>query len=246
MRIVVINGTEQKGCSFQMKEMFLDIVGRGNTITEYYLPKDCPDFCTGCKACFYKDISVCPHRDYTVPVWDAIAAADLLVFVSPVYVFHATAQTKALLDHYASKWMAHSPDRRLFKKQAVIITNSAGMGMNNVIKDIGDSLRYWGVERIYPVKQALFESRWENIAEKRKSAIKRQCERINVRIKRTKQIKPGFGTIMRFYIMRMAQKMIHKAQIKAGQPETKDHKYWRENGWLGDKRPWKESDGKDE
>ena len=47
MNIVVVNGTQQKGCTYAMKEMFLDTIGRDNTITEFNLPADCPEFCTG-------------------------------------------------------------------------------------------------------------------------------------------------------------------------------------------------------
>ena len=90
-----------------MKEMFLSSIGSGHDITEFYLPRDCPVFCTGCKKCFYADISVCPHSEYTVPIWESILEADLLVLTSPTYVFHVTAQMKALLDHFATKWMAH-------------------------------------------------------------------------------------------------------------------------------------------
>lgn len=239
MRITVINGTEQKGCTYQMKEQFLDAIGRNNKIVEFYLPAACPVFCTGCKACYYRDISVCPHREYTVPIWEAISASDVLVFTSPVYVFHATAQMKALLDHYGTKWMSHSPEKQMFSKQAVIITNAAGAGMNNVAKDIGDSLRYWGVARIFTVKQALFESRWELVSAKRKAAIKRQCEKAGVRLKASKTVRPGIACKARFYIMRIAQKMINKSQLKAGQPETKDYAYWKQNGWLDGKKPWK-------
>jgi multimeric flavodoxin WrbA len=63
MNITVINGTEQHGCTYQIKEQFLGAIGSEHIVTEYYLPKDCPVFCTGCKACFYKDISVCPHAE---------------------------------------------------------------------------------------------------------------------------------------------------------------------------------------
>jgi len=97
MNITVINGTEQRGCTFAMKEEFLTAMATGHSVTEYFLPRDCPAFCTGCKACFFKDISVCPHRTHTVPIWESILAADLLVFTSPTYVFHVTAQMKALL-----------------------------------------------------------------------------------------------------------------------------------------------------
>lgn len=239
MNILVVNGTEQKGCTYSMKELLLDTLGRENSITEYYLPRDCPEFCIGCKACFYKDITVCPHSKYTVPIWDAISAADLLILTSPVYVFHATGQMKALLDHYATKWMAHSPEKQIFSKQAVVITNAAGAGMNNVVKDIGDSLYYWGVARVYTVKQGLFESRWEFVTEKRKANIKRQCDIVYRRLKPVGNVKPSIGVKCRFFIMRMAQIMINKDLQKRGQPETRDHIYWMENGWLGKEKPWK-------
>ena len=256
MKIVVINGTEQRGSTYAMKEMFMDAAarvglaqnntraqnetsadaaGRGDVV-EYYLPADCPAFCTGCKACFYNDISVCPHAQYTVPIWEAISAADLLVFTSPVYVYHVTAQMKALLDHYATKWMAHSPERQMFAKQAVIITNSAGAGMSNVAKDIGDSLRFWGVARIHVVKQGLFESRWEHVSDKRKARVKRRCETVCRRIKPV--VKTSLGAKGRFYSMQTVHKMIHKDMLKRGQPETRDHIYWRENGWLSGGTPW--------
>jgi len=245
MNIVVINGTEQKGSTFAMKEMFLDAIGRNHTITEYNLPTDSPEFCIGCKACFYKDISVCPHKQYTVPIWETISAVDLLVFASPVYAFHATAQTMALLDHYCTKWMAHSPEKQMFSKQAVIITNAAGRGMTNVIKDIGDSLRYWGVARVYGIKQGLFESRWEFVTDKRKANIKRQCEKVCRRLKPVGKAKPSIGIKGRFYIMRVVQKMIHKDMQKKGQPETRDHIHWKQNGWLDSKRPWNSGDSHD-
>ena len=240
MNITVINGTEQKGCTYAMKEMFLDTVGRGNTITEFYLPRDCPEFCIGCKACFNKDISVCPHSRYIVPIWNAVSAADLLVFTSPVYAFHVTAQMKALLDHFCTKWMAHSPEKQMFGKQAVIITNSAGAGMKNVIKDIGDSLRYWGVARVFSIKQGLFGASWEKVTAKRKANIKRQCENVCRRLKPQETVKPGIGIKGRFYIMRMAQKMIHKDLQKKGEPETADHIHWKKNGWLDGKKPWRD------
>ena len=239
MHIVVVNGTQQKGCTYAMKDLFLDTVGRDNTITEFTLPDDCPEFCTGCKACFFKDISVCPHAKYTVPIWEAFSAADVLIFTSPVYVFHATAQMKALLDHYATKWMAHSPEKQMFGKRAVIITNSAGAGMKNVVKDIGDSLTYWGVARVFSIKQGLFESRWEHVTDKRKASIKKQCEKVCRRLKAGGTVMPSLGVKGRFYAMRIAQGMIHKDLQKRNQPESRDHIHWRENGWLTGAKPWK-------
>jgi multimeric flavodoxin WrbA len=239
MKIAVINGTEQKGCTYRMKEMFLDAVGRENEIAEYSLPKDCPVFCTGCKACFFADISVCPHREYTMPIWASVSAADLLVFTSPTYVFHATAQMKALLDHLATKWIAHSPEPQMFKKRAVIIANAIGQGMGNTAKDIKVSLDFWGVARTYVLKQALSQAKWDLVSEKRKAAIQAKCARIAAKAKSAKNAGPALKVKGLFFAMRLAQKMIDKSERKAGRERTADYLHWQSYGYFDGLKPWK-------
>jgi multimeric flavodoxin WrbA len=173
-----------------MKEVFLSSMGEGHTVTEYFLPRDCPVFCTGCKACFFRDISICPHSNYIVPIWESILSVDLLVFTSPTYVFHVTAQMKALLDHLATKWMAHSPEKPLFSKQAVIITNAIGQGMGKTAGDIKDSLDFWGIAKTYVIKQGLLQAKWEDVDNKRKASITAKCKRIATKIMSNKNIKP--------------------------------------------------------
>ncbi len=126
MKIVVINGTEIKGCTYHIKETFLSILKDENDIMEYYLPKDLPHFCTGCKKCFFKDENLCLHASFTMPIWNAILEADLLVFASPVYALRIPAQMKTVLDHFCCHWMVHRPDKKMFTKRAVILTNSIG------------------------------------------------------------------------------------------------------------------------
>ena len=240
MKIVVINGTEQKGCTFAMKEVFLATIGSGHDIVEYYLPADCPVFCTGCKACFYRDISICPHAQYTEPIWQSILAADLLVFASPTYVFRATAQLKALLDHYASKWLAHSPEKPLFSKQAVIITNAIGQGMAKTAADIKVSLDFWGIGHTFIIKQALGSVNWATVADKRKKSIQKQSERAVAKIRQKAAAKPRLKIRALFGVMKMAQVMINKAERKAGRGPTKDYLHWQANGWLAGKKPWQD------
>ena len=55
MKITVINGTEKKGVTYRLKEIFLDEFRNDAEITEFYLPKDCPGFCAGCTLCFMDD-----------------------------------------------------------------------------------------------------------------------------------------------------------------------------------------------
>ena len=64
MKITVINGTEKHGVTYRMKEMFLVPFKDTAEITEYYLPKDCPNFCAGCTACFLKDQHLCKDAEY--------------------------------------------------------------------------------------------------------------------------------------------------------------------------------------
>jgi len=240
MIITVINGTEQKGCTYAMKQEFLSAMGDGHDVVEYVLPRDCPEFCKGCKACFFKNISVCPHSEYTVPIWERISASDLLIFTSPTYVFHVTAQLKALLDHYGTKWMAHSPEKQMFSKQAVVITNAAGQGMDKAANDIKDSLDFWGVARTYIIKQAVFGIKWEEVSEKRRAAVRKNSIRIAAKVKSKISVTPSFKVKFLFFIMRLAQKMIDKGEVKAGHGHTADYLHWQKNGWLDGKKPWKE------
>ena len=55
MRITVVNGTEKRGVTYHLKEIFLDQFREDAEITEFYLPRDCPNFCAGCTVCFLKD-----------------------------------------------------------------------------------------------------------------------------------------------------------------------------------------------
>ena len=61
MKIAVINGTEVKGCTYHTKEAFLAPLRNVHTISEFYLPRDMPHHCRGCKACFFEDTGRCPH-----------------------------------------------------------------------------------------------------------------------------------------------------------------------------------------
>ena len=97
MKITVINGTEKHGITYRLKEIFLEPFRDRAEITEFYLPRDCPNFCSGCTVCFLKDEHKCKDAEYVQKIEKAMLGADLLVFTSPAYVFHATG---AMKDNY--------------------------------------------------------------------------------------------------------------------------------------------------
>lgn len=238
MKITVINGTEKHGVTYKMKEIFLKEFKKDATITEYYLPKDCPSFCAGCTACFLKDQSLCKDAEYVQRIEKSILEADLLVFTSPAYVFHTTGAMKVMLDHFGYRWMPHRPAKEMFGKRAVIITQCLGAGGTSAAKDIKDSLSWWGISTIKVVSFKLMSDIvWDKIPVKKREAFEKKLVSVARKMHAIDYSMPGatsFAVKMKFYIIRMMQTGLGKEN-----PEYVDYKYWNENGWIGKKRPWK-------
>ncbi|HOQ00370.1 MAG TPA: NAD(P)H-dependent oxidoreductase [Acetivibrio clariflavus] len=232
MKIVVINGTEVKGCTYRIKEIFLSVLKKGNEIIEFYLPKDMPHFCIGCKTCFFKSENLCPHAEYVMPIWNEILKADLLVFAAPVYALSIPAQMKALLDHLCCHWMVHRPEKAMFTKCAVILTNSIGASNRKAQKDIATSLKWLGVSDVSCLGFGLMEGVvWEKLSDKRKNKIKRKVES---HAKKFVLFKPGRKRLtvkVLFFIC----KMIHIGLLKKEEIPSADNQHWIDNGWIKDK-----------
>ena len=238
MKITVVNGTEKHGVTYKLKEIFLNEFRDRAEITEYYLPRDCPNFCIGCTACFLTDEHKCKDAEYIQKIEESLLSADLLVFTSPAYVFHTTGAMKAMLDHFGYRWMPHRPAKEMFGKRAVIITQCLGAGGTSAAKDIKDSLSWWGVSSIRVCSFKLMSDiHWEKIQEKKR---KRMTEKlVNTaryinHIDFSRPAKTNLVTKCKFYAVRMLQTGLGKKD-----PEYTDYKYWKNNGWIDKTRPWK-------
>ena len=238
MKITVINGTQKHGVTYKLKELFLDELRNEAEITEFYLPRDCPNFCMGCTVCFLEDEHKCKDSEYIHKIEKALLEADLLVFTSPAYVFHASGAMKAMLDHFGSRWIPHRPAKEMFGKRAVIITQCLGAGGKSAAKDIKDSLSWWGISHIRVCSFRLMSDiHWEKISEKKKKQMTAKIESIASKVNRIDFMKPaktGLATKFKFYAVRMMQTGLGKED-----PEYTDYKYWKANGWIGTERPWK-------
>ena len=229
MKITVINGTEIKGCTYNIKELFLEDLREGNEITEYYLPKDLPHFCCGCKTCFFKSETQCPHAQNVMPIWESMLTADLLVFTSPVYALRAAAQMKSLLDHLCVHWMVHRPNERMFTKRAVILTNAIGVFNGGAQKDIATSLMWLGVSKVKKFGIGLLEGViWEKLSEKRRGVITSKVKKFAKKNKGEYPARKGIKVKMLFSI---AKKM-HQDIGKKENPLSADNRYWKEKGWI--------------
>ena len=146
MKITLIYGQNHKGSTYHVARRLAEKLGGERK--EFFLPRDFGEFCLGCTGCFMKGEENCPHYKKLLPITRAMDEADVIILASPVYVYHATGQMKAFLDHYGCRWMVHRPEEKMFTKQAVCISTAAGAGMKSTNKDMADSLFFWGVPKI--------------------------------------------------------------------------------------------------
>nr|WP_312576179.1 NAD(P)H-dependent oxidoreductase [Sedimentibacter sp.] len=232
MKVAVIYGTEHKGSTYNITQLFLkDLAIENKDVKEFFLPKDMPHFCIGCGNCFTKSEKFCPHYEEVNKISEAILNSDLLIFSSPVYVYHTTGQMKTLLDHFGYQWIVHRPDKKMFNKMALVISTAAGAGMKSTNKDIGDSLSFWGVARIFKYGKGVAAINWEGVSEKNKQTIEKDLGKIAAKISNTyTHVTPSIGVKIKFYIMRFVQKKIGFSEV--------DVKYWKDQGWLEKVRPW--------
>lgn len=229
MKTVIIHGQNHKGSTYNIARILAEKIG-GET-TEFFLPKDFGEFCVGCTTCFMKDEKKCPHYEKLKPITEAMDSADVIILASPVYVYHATGAMKAFLDHYGYRWLVHSPEESMFKKQGVCISTAAGAGIKPTNKDMADSLFFWGVAKNYKFGIAVAATDWKKVNDKKKKKIEKATSSIAKKIiNNNGKVKPSLKTKGYFYLMRMLQ--------KKGWNE-KDVKYWKEKGWDKKSRPWK-------
>lgn len=229
MKITVINGTEVKGCTYHIKEIFLEELRSVNEVKEFYLPRDLPHFCGGCKKCFINNEHLCPHAKYVDKIWTSMLESDLLVFTSPVYALRTTAQMKSLLDHLCVHWMVHRPDESMFQKKAVILTNAVGIFNGGAQKDIATSLMWLGISDIKKLKFALKESVfWNELSDNRRNMIIRKT------IRKAKKYRKNYAVHMGIKVRLLFDfcKKMHQSIVKKERVLSADNQYWVVKGWI--------------
>lgn len=236
MKIAIIHGQSHKGSSYHVGRLLVDKLESDDNIKEFFLPKDMPKFCAGCYQCLIKGEEYCPHYEYIKPITNAINEADLLVFTTPVYCLRTSGSMKALLDHYFTWFVVHRPKEEMYFKKAVIIASGAGTGMRKAASDIKTSLFYWGISYIKTYRLRSMAMSWDDISEERKAKIESDMNNMAMKIKsHSGRVKVSLRNKIMFYIMRMSQ-------LKGKGSSSKDDEYWRDKGWLEDKRPWKRNE----
>lgn len=228
MKTVIIHGQNHKGSTYHIAHILATKIG--GEITEFFLPRDFDKFCVGCSTCFMKSEKECPHYEKLLPITKAMDEADVIILASPVYVYHVTGSMKAFLDHYGYRWMVHRPEEVMFKKQGVCICTAAGAGMKSTIKDMADSLFFWGVAKIYKYGCGVGAISWDGVSAFKKKKIEADTDKLAAQIKSgVGKVKPSTKTKLFFFLMHLAQRKGFN---------QKDVDYWKKKGWTKSKRPW--------
>lgn len=158
-KILIIDGSTRSkkfSKSMFMAEKFADgAMSAGAQIETITVRNQKIHGCTGCFACFSKTPGVCCLKDDMSELLEKVRQADLLLFVSPLYVFSISSQLKAFIDRLLplvqpymeihNNVVTH-PSRSQEKKYAPMVIFSAG-GFPEV-KDNFDGVsgmfRAWG------------------------------------------------------------------------------------------------------
>lgn len=184
MRIVLIHGQNHKGSTYHISELLVEQF-ENSDIQEFFLPRDLEHFCLGCYKCIEND-EECPFFNEKRRIMQAVENADLLIFTTPTYCMHASAPMKSFIDFTFTYWMSHSPRACMFSKKAVVISTAAGKGTKSAIKDISNTLFYWGVPYIKEYGITVQAMSWEQVSKKKKEKIKLDIVKLANSIKKEK------------------------------------------------------------
>ena len=145
MKYLIINGSPRKKNTWAIvQQVKTNLKG---DFEEIQLSEEQIPFCYGCFNCIMKGEEYCPHKNYIKPIIDKIKKCDAIIIASPVYAMNVSAILKNFLDHTA--YLYHRPE--FFTKKALIVVSTAGAGHKKVAKYIDETLRHWGVNKVYKI-----------------------------------------------------------------------------------------------
>lgn len=233
MRITAIYSTERKSKSttYNLAQTAINELRKDDEVYEFFLPRDMNHFCRGCFSCFEGHPEKCGGYEQIKPIVDAIDKSELIIFTTPVYAYHVPGQMKAFLDHFAYRWLVHQPNGEMTKKQALVMSTAAGAGMKTTVKDIKNSLDFWGVGHFYKFTKSLWAAHWTELDNSKQNEMKESILKICKKIYKNKDKEPRLKVKMMFYGCRLMH-------MKMGL-NPPDVEHWRKQGWFGKKRPWK-------
>lgn len=232
MKITVIHGQSHKGSSYHItKQIINKITSDSKEVYEYFMPSDTPNYCVGCYKCFNESENACPQAEKVQKIVRSMEVSDIIVIDSPAYCYGMTGQLKTFLDHLGYMWLSHRPKEAMFNKVGIIVSTAAGAGSNKVTKALTQQMFWLGIAKVFKYSKSVNASSWETVPDNIKKTIAKDISKLSVKANaKVGKASPNFRLKFMFNIMRKMQKSNDWNMV--------DKNYWKENGWLENKRPW--------
>lgn len=186
------------------------------------------DFCHGCWACMRT--GQCIRRDDSLAeLRQKVLEADLLIFGTPVYEQHISAQMKAFFDR-TFMWI-HLVG--LLGKPALTAITTGGDGLRSTQRYLSGVISMMGcivVGHVRGIGQqpGCFPDRAHC-----KSKFLPLAGKVAAILEGRRRIRPRLFNIICFEIMKHHARRSHRASQEYGSNHTEfEHRYWAEKGWL--------------
>ena len=213
MKYVIINGSPRKKNTWAVvKQAKKSLKGE---FEEIQLIKENIPPCNGCFKCIMEGEEKCPHYDRVHPIVEKMQNADGIIMTSPVYAMNVTGLLKNFFDHVA--YFYHRP--AFFTKKALVIVTTAGAGDKDTAKYMDETLRHWGINKVYQLKFACGGKESLDI-----KAIDKVAKQFAKDVESGKLHSPKFMDIIFFNVW--------KAMAVMDNPIKADCIFWHETGLV--------------
>ncbi len=215
MNYLIINGSPRKKNTWAVVNQVKKSLD-GN-FEEIQLAKEKIPLCNGCHKCVIEGEEKCPHFDRVNPIVEKMNDADGLIITSPVYAMNVTGLLKNFFDHTA--YLYHRP--KFFTKKALVVVTTAGAGHKKVANYMDETLRHWGVNKVYKLRFACGGK--DSLDTKTIDKIAKQFRND---VESGKLHSPKFMDIIFYEVWRV--------MASGDEPLETDSKYWNDTGLINE------------
>ncbi|WP_407380242.1 flavodoxin family protein [Methanobrevibacter sp.] len=213
MNYLIINGSPRKKNTWAIVEQVKSNL-EGN-FEEIHLSKEDIALCRGCQNCIMNGEKYCPHYNQINDIIEKLRECDGIIITSPVYAMNVTALLKNFIDHTA--YLYHRQE--FFTKKALVVVSTAGAGHKKVANYLDETLRHWGVNKVYKIAiQCGGKDSLET------SKIDKTSRKFRKDVESGKMHSPKLGDIIFFDVW--------KAMAITDDPIKADKEFWFETGLV--------------
>ena len=182
-------------------------------------------FCRGCRLCFEKGEQACPCGDSLLTLRDRVAAADAVIFASPVYVEDVSGVMKNFIDRFAF----HCYRPAFAGKLALVITTSGVGATTHARKTMAAALRLWGFSLCGMVNFRMgARMKPDEIESHHGVAMRATARRLYAAWKSGAALRPSLQSLIVFTVQQHSWR-------RQNAPSAYTRDYWQAQGWLDPK-----------